>query len=280
MINFRSVDDMNKLIKAKLHTIPNVDCIIGVPRSGMLPATLIALYLGKPLISIEQLGSQSNQFTNRISLNNLVIKKALVVDDSCFSGNAMNKVREYLKPYNNIQFIYSAIYVTSASINKIDLYFDIVEQWRVWEWNIMDHLILESSCVDLDGILCVDPTYEQNDDGDIYLDFLCNATPKFIPTHKIKAIVTCRLEKYRMETELWLKKHNVKYNKLYMMNLPTMFDRQRLGHYGEYKGRVYNQTGASLFIESNPKEAEEINLFTGKPVYCLNNGKFYKEIIC
>ena len=103
MINFRSVDDMNQLIKAKLHTIPNVDCIIGVPRSGMLPATLIALYLGKPLISIEQLGSQSNQFTNRIPLNNLAIKKALVVDDSCFSGNAMNKVREYLKScYQNI----------------------------------------------------------------------------------------------------------------------------------------------------------------------------------
>ena len=277
MLNYRSVDDMNQLIKSKLHLIPDVDCIVGIPRSGMLPATLIALYLGKPLISVEQIGSCSNKFTSRVPLNDMQIRRALVVDDSCSSGNAMCKVKEQLKSYGDIKFIYSAVYVTETSKSKVDFYFDIVEQWRVWEWNIMDHLVLESACVDLDGVLCVDPTPEQNDDGENYLKFLANAAPKFIPKHKIKVIVTCRLEKYRTETIQWLKKHNVKYDKLYMMNLSDAITRRKLGHYADYKAKIFREVGATLFIESNPIEAQGISMITGKTVYCLGDNKFYKE---
>lgn len=277
MINFRSVNDMNQLIKSKLHLIPDVDCIAGVPRSGMLPATLIALYLGKPLVSIEQIGGfATNQFTNRVPLLSR-INKVLIVDDSCSSGNAMNKVRNALPTIKDVKFIFSAIYVTEVSKNKVDFYFDIVEQWRVWEWNIMDHLILESSCVDLDGVLCIDPTPEQNDDANNYREFIRTAKPKFIPKHKIKAIVTCRLEKYRTETEQWLKANNVQYEHLYMLDLPDKATRQKLNMYGKYKADVYKQTKAVLFIESSPKEAIEIHSITLKPVYCLGDGCFYKE---
>lgn len=279
MLNYRSVDDMNQLIKSKLHLILDVDVIIGVPRSGMLPATLIALYLGKPLISVEQIGSDSNKFTSRIPLDDMQIKKALVVDDSIFSGNAMNKVREFLSGVKGIKFIYCAVYATYGSKDKVDFYFDIVEQWRMWEWNIMDHLVLESSCVDMDGVLCVDPTPEQNDDGKEYLKFIKNTAPRFIPKHKIKAIVTCRLEKYRKETERWLNDHGVQYGSLYMMDLPDKATRQRLGNYAQHKAKIYTDLNASLFIESNPSEAGNIALITGKPVYCLGDNRWYKERI-
>lgn len=282
MINFRSVEDLNQLIKNKLHLIPNVDCVVGVPRSGMLPATLIALYLGKPLGTTETLGKYSFDTTRRIvfglgrEIPAPYRTKILVVDDSCFTGYAINKIKEQCSRHLDMDFIYCAIYVTESSKNMVDFYFDVVEQWRLWEWNIMDHLILESSCVDLDGVLCIDPTSEQNDDSENYLKFLATASPKFIPKHKIKAIVTCRLEKYREQTERWLKNHGVNYGSLYMMNVPDKATRQRLGQYGKYKSEIYNQTGAVLFIESNPNEAEEIYKLTNKPVYCLGNGRFYK----
>jgi len=275
MINFRSVDDMNQLIKSKLHLIPDVDCIAGVPRSGMLPATLIALYLGKPLVSVESLRyGDYCTLTKRVKLNSQV-KKVLVVDDSCSSGNAMNQVRDMLSAIKK-EFIYCAVYVTEHSKNKVDFYFDIVEQWRVWEWNIMDHSILGNSCVDLDGVLCIDPTPEQNDDANNYREFIRTAKPKFIPKHKIKAIVTCRLEKYRTETEQWLKAHNIQYEHLYMLDLPDKATRQKLNMYGKYKADIYKQTKAVLFIESSPKEAIEIHSITLKPVYCLGDGYFYK----
>lgn len=283
MLNYRSVDDMNQLIKSKLHLIPDVDCIVGVPRSGMLPATLIALYLGKPLGTTETLGKYSFDTTRRIAFGlgreipAPYRTKILVVDDSCSSGYAMNKVKEQCSRHLDMDFIYCAVYVTEESKNKVDFYFDIVEQWRVWEWNIMDHLVLESACVDLDGVLCVDPTPEQNDDGENYLKFLANAAPKFIPKHKIKAIVTCRLEKYRVETEAWLKKHGVQYDKLYMMNYPDAITRRQVGQYAHYKTRIFKELGATLFIESNPIEAHGIAVMSGKAVYCLGDNKFYGE---
>ena len=274
MLNFRSVDDMNQLIKNKLHLIPDVDCVAGVPRSGMLPATLIALYLGKPLVSVESLQyGDYCTLTNRVKLNGRV-KRVLVVDDSCSSGNAMNKVRDMLSTVKNQEFVYCAVYVTKASKDKVDFYFDIVEQWRMWEWNIMDHLVLESSCVDMDGVLCVDPTDEQNDDGEKYLKFLAEAKPKFIPTHKIKAIVTCRLEKYRAETELWLKEHGIKYDKLYMMDFPDKASRLKFGDHAKYKADIYTQSGAVLFIESNSLQASNIYFRTNKPVYCIGDNTF------
>lgn len=45
----------------------------------------------------------------------------------------------------------------------------------------------------------------------------------------------------------------------------------------KYKGRIYRDSPwAKLFIESDPKQAEEIFNLSGKPVLCYENGKFYR----
>ena len=274
MINYRSVDDLSQLIKSKLHLIPDVDCIAGVPRSGMLAASLIALYLGKPLISIEDIGKGDyNNFTSRIRLF-CKSSRVLVVDDSCSSGNAMKHVKDTLSTIKNKEFIYCAIYVLESSKQYVDFWFETLEHLRLFEWNIMDHGILGQSCVDLDGILCIDPTYEENDDGEKYKHFLLNAQPRFIPQRRIGTIVTCRFEKYRPETIQWLEKYNVKYNDLIMMNYATADERRAANCYSSYKAAIYKQTNAQLFIESNSKQAFDIFCFTNKPVYCPDNG-FY-----
>jgi len=46
---YRSINDLNNIILQRLHILPkDFDLIVGVPRSGMLPANLLALYLNKP----------------------------------------------------------------------------------------------------------------------------------------------------------------------------------------------------------------------------------------
>lgn len=277
MINFRTVADLSQLIKSKLHLIPDVDCIAGVPRSGMLPATLIALYLGKPLVSVESLHHGDYcTLTSRIKLNNQV-RRVLVIDDSCSSGNAMNQVRNMLSTIKNKEFVYCAVYVTQYALNKqaVNFYFEQLEHVRLFEWNILNHNILQRSCVDLDGILGVDPTNEENDDGENYRQFLINAKPKFIPHYTIKAIVTCRLEKYRQLTEQWLKQHNVRYEQLYMMNYPDAATRRADGKYAQYKAEIYKQTDAELFYESSDEFAKKIHALTNKPVYCTDTNIFY-----
>ena len=278
MINYRSVDDLNKLIKSKLHLIPDVDCVAGVPRSGMLPASLIALYLNKPLISIDQIGQPYfNNFTNRITLDHSKpITKCLIVDDSCSSGNAMKRVKQQLQTLSyDIQFIYVAVYVLESSKQYVDFWFEVCPHLRLFEWNIMEHSVLSRACVDLDGVLGEDPSDEQNDDGEKYLRFLRTARPKFIPQHQIGSIVTCRLEKYRKETKEWLQQHGVKYSELYMMNYPDAESRRKDGKYAQYKADIFIETGAELFIESNIYLSEMIYNLTNKPVYCLDNNKFY-----
>ena len=52
-MNYRSLNDLNSTILKQLHLIPrDIDLIVGVPRSGMLPANLLALYLNLPYTDI------------------------------------------------------------------------------------------------------------------------------------------------------------------------------------------------------------------------------------
>lgn len=281
MITFRSVEYTNQLIKENLTNVPTVDCIVGIPRSGMLPATLLALYLGKPLLTLEQLWhTTTHQYSSRIMFNSH-IRSVLIVDDSCDSGNALSKVRGSLASMGsligNVDVKFCAIYVTKRGKDYVDFYFEQVEQPRVFEWNILDHNILQKSCVDMDGVLCADPTHEQNDDGKNYLEFLEHATPLYIPHYTIHSIVSCRLEKYRPQTEKWLKDHNVHYHNLFMMDVADAETRRKIGGYGEFKAKIYKeQENTELFIESEPFQAELINVLSHKTVYCVSTNTFYQ----
>ena len=52
-IIYRSFEDLARTIRSNIHKIPHdIDAVIGVPRSGMIPAYLIGLYLNKPVLSV------------------------------------------------------------------------------------------------------------------------------------------------------------------------------------------------------------------------------------
>ena len=159
----------------------------------------------------------------------------------------------------------------------VDYFFKKLETPRLFNWNYLNHSFATNCCYDIDGVLCIDPTKEQNDDGEKYIDFIKNATPLYIPTYKIKAIVTSRLEKYRKETEEWLVKHNIKYEKLYMLNMKTAEERRQANCHASFKADIYKKiTNSGLFVESNSRQAKEIHALTGKPVICVETDVMYK----
>ena len=82
---------------------------------------------------------------------------------------------------------------------------------RVFEWNLMHGTVLANSCVDIDGVLCLDPTDEENDDGECYARFLRDTPALLLPTAPVAWLVTSRLEKYRKQTAEWLARHEVRY---------------------------------------------------------------------
>ena len=117
-------------------------------------------------------------------------------------------------------------------------------------------------------------------DGEKYIKFISTVKPRVVPTRKIKYLVTTRLEKYRKYTEKWLKKNNIQYEQLIMMDLPSKAERVKLGNHGKFKGEQYKRLeDAILFIESNERQAPVIADVSGKDVFCVDNGKFYKPVI-
>ena len=272
---YRNIANMNEVILKRLNILPrDFDLIVGVPRSGMLPANLIALYLSKPFTDIHSFRNghiyKSGERGQFIDVKEF--KKILIVDDSIASGSAMIKAKDLVSEVSSdFEISYCAIYVVPGKEKLVDYYFEAVPLPRYFQWNILNHTDLEKACFDIDGVLCVDPEVEQNDDGPKYNDFILNAEPRYIPRSNIGTLVTSRLEKYRSETETWLAKNNVKYKNLVMLDLPDMYARQKANNHAIHKANTYKMSEYKLFIESSLSQAIEINRITGKPVFCTEN---------
>jgi hypothetical protein len=134
--------------------------------------------------------------------------------------------------------------------------------------------------IDLDGILCVDPSQDQNDDGENYRNFLREAKVKIQPRKQVKAIVTGRLEKYRSETEAWLYSNSISYLDLFMNDAPSAnyrrtekFQKEGLliDQISDFKSRVLSSLTLQLFVESNLDQARNIHKITGVNTYAFDH---------
>ncbi len=55
-MNFRSIQDLNEAIVRGLPRIPrDVDLVVGIPRSGLLAGSILALHLNVPLTDLQGL---------------------------------------------------------------------------------------------------------------------------------------------------------------------------------------------------------------------------------
>lgn len=267
-----------------IHLIPeDVDLIVGVPRSGMLVASIIALHSNRQLTDVNgytegrimSTGLQRAKIGNKINSVS-ESKKALVVDDSLLSGTEMSRVRGLIEKAGLTEkTIFATVICNPGMENKVDIVFDLCETPRVFEWNLMHGHILPKCCVDIDGVLCLDPSNDQNDDGPKYRDFLRTARPLWKPTATIGMLVTSRLEKYRDLTENWLAEQGIKYEKLVMMQYNTMAERQQAKAYASFKANVYAESDKVFFIESSDPTTKEIAKLSGKHALCIETHLVY-----
>lgn len=196
------------------------------------------------------------------------IKKVLIVDDSIGSGKTIAAFRQkYDFASAGITAHYGALYYSRAVRDRVDHAFREVAPPRMFEWNFIHHGLMRKTAVDMDGFLCCDPRID--DDGEKYIAEITGARPIYIPSVPVLAVVTCRLEKYRPQTEAWLKRYGVKYKHLIMMDYKTKTERVRAGKHAQFKAEAYQMLGAELFIESSRSQAEKIRTITGKPVICI-----------
>ncbi len=255
--------------------LPAFDIIAGVPRSGVIAAGILSSHLNLPLAAVDR-------------ANGLIIfqggvrdappagKNILVLEDSAHSAFFTTWINEFLPGYNVKT---AAIYVEEQIKYRLDYWGKICPQPRTFSWGFMNCDLLKTACVDMDGVLCVNPTNHQNDDGPRYKDFLINTLQIYRPLRRpIHSIVSSRMEKHRSLTEAWLKNHNVSYNHLILTNYLSASDRQKDNRYAELKAEYYKSVDCGWFVESDSRQAKRIAELTGKPVICSETLESYNMV--
>jgi uncharacterized HAD superfamily protein len=262
-------------IKCNLYKLPkDIDLVVGIPRSGIIPAYMMALALNIRACSLDELlyGVTGSYGQTRFTPYAESIRRIIIVDDSVSSGTAMRKARDMVAGLHlEAEIFFVTVYAKPGSEKLVDIALCALPMPRLFQWNYLNHEYLKFACLDIDGVLCIDPSEEENDDGERYIDFILNARPLHIPQCKVLALVTSRLEKYRVQTEQWLKDHNVHYEKLFMLDLPSKEDRLKQdGVHASFKAQIYNSLKNSvLFLESNKEQALAIAQLTKKAVFCV-----------
>ena len=176
-MNFRTYEDLISCINKNIDKIPrDIDLVVGIPRSGLMVASIIALYLNIPFVDIRSYLDEAELVTGttrkcKTWIKNISeAKHVLIIDDSVSSGKAIKDVKEKIETCRlcNTKHTYLAIYGLAASYHKVDICFEVCEQPRMFEWNYMHHWALEYCCMDIDGVVCEDPNIIENDDGKRY----------------------------------------------------------------------------------------------------------------
>lgn len=277
-MNYRSFSDLSDTLLREVGRLPSdIDLVVGIPRSGLIAANVLSVALNVPLADLDGFiqGRVLHQGWTKVapgSADPRDFKSVLLIDDSINSGRSMREAVAKLEAAGlRGQVSTCAVYGIQPVSPDTDLVLEVVPQPRMFQWNWMHHRYLEHCCVDIDGVLCVDPSSEENDDSERYNAFLRCARPLFRPTRPIGHLVTSRLEKYRPLTEEWLARNRIVYKKLSMLDLPSAEERRAQGAHAPFKADVYGRSDSVLFIESEPAQARAIAQIAGKPVLCIES---------
>jgi len=199
----------------------------------------------------------------------------LVLDDTVYGGTAMEEVKKVL---NNDEVIYGSLYVHPSRQGVVDVFGKILEQPHLLEWNFFNSFHIKDCLLDFDGILSPNVPYEACIDEEKYIDYITNVKPLYHrkPRTMCKGIVTARLEKYRSITEDWLERYGIKYGflKMFPTKKADIRDSNHIVEAANFKSKMFTESGASFFVESEPAEAALMRGQVHRLVICPDEGRF------
>jgi len=263
-MNFISYKQLNEWSLELIKQIPNkYDLIVGIPRSGLAFASMVATKFGKPLTVPDSYWMWKSPLPNP-GINNI-----LICDDAISSGNQMNIAINMMKikyPGANIE---TAVVIKHEQ-SVVNYFHSLICDPKMFEWNIA-HVKQGRLACDIDGVLCPDlPVgFEEEEHPKEYESHINNAIPQFVPQYVIDVVVSCRVERWRKDTEVWLQKSGIKYEQLKLWNINNPSDRN--GKWSDYKIKQISKVSVNYVFESNWEQSNEINKILGIPVLCFEN---------
>jgi len=276
---FRTYADAAADVREWSRHLPEVAAVCGLPRSGTIIATMLAEFRHIHLVEWEEL-CQSREPWTKPHRRNIPARegKILVVDDTCWTGRTITQSKQFLNHVRGCSdVLWGALYYGDKGRGHVDYAGRHLPTFcHTFEWNMLRDCLVKRYMIDLDGVLCED--WGKPDIGDHlpgYLNHLENARPLYKPCYRVGAIVTARLEKYRPQTEAWLKSHGIEYARLEMFPGNSERDRERYGH-ARYKAEVYRENAEFRgFVESSFKQSQEIARLTSRPVLSIEGLRIF-----
>lgn len=260
----------------------NCTGIVGISRSGLPAATIIATTLNLPLwelsgrYGLRQLGSGSRT-------SGLTRKKGpfFVIDDSAYSGLAARNARKAL---HREDAILAVVYCRPEVKGVVDCYARLLSSPHFFEWNLFNNGIVHGNAsdprlrggigFDMDGVICEEcPVNDQNDAA--YRQWINTAAPRSIPRLiDIPLLATARIPSYEKETKAWLKRWNIRPRKLALY--PAAVNRRSYQQVANHKAKAAKEAGVSVFVESSEVQARLIAKQAQIPVICTDTGEVYR----
>ncbi|MGI9261770.1 MAG: phosphoribosyltransferase family protein, partial [Woeseiaceae bacterium] len=273
---FVSIDQATAWTNEWVKSFPQqYDLIVGVPRSGVFIASIVALRLGKGLTTPDLLANGEYWHSKRAGpkLSHDQFKNILLVDDALDKGRAMTAAKEIVMQAGpHFSVTCASLLVKEETKHLADLYHVVMEPPRTYEWNIMHRKIASYAgkgilAVDMDGVLCANPPEGADADEEWYLEWMKSANPYLIPGFEIDIILTSRLEKYREQTEDWLRRNNVQYGELRMWDVPEKSMRKG---FAKYKVDALLSIKPDMYWESDWEISQRIWDETRIPTLCID----------
>ncbi len=242
------------------------DIVVGMPRSGLIVANVLADRLRLPLTTPDLLLQDRLLDGTRLFAPP---QRIFLVDDSIATGAQMRAAAARLKErFLDSRVTTGALLPNEESVRKVDAHYRVIRHPRVFEWDLVHTHKVASIAFDLDGVLCEDVPGEAEGDEARYCAWIGGCRPFLLPRYEIDYIVTNRLERYRTVTEEWLARHGVRYRHLLMWDLPDKS--QRNGRFAVNKIAQVLRLRPKLFVESSFWQARKIWAATGVPTLCTD----------
>jgi hypothetical protein len=272
-------------VKRLAANLSDIDTVIGVARSGLSVATMLAMLLHKPLLIYrpkqEDLVEAGNGW--RLTGHSQPGPKAVVIDDTSNSGASLKHAVPRIKKMGYPDAVSAVIYLNPLARYKPTMWVSELPHPHLLEWNLPNSVFSQQSALDFDGILCQECSALQDDDGPRYMDFLVNVRPMYYTRRcEIPMVVTGRLEKYRDVTLEWLARNRMVVQELVMHPAKNNRERAEMGvvphkveHFRKFMERDH-LFQPPMFIESCPRQAQQIARQSGGLVVCPAAGRCFK----
>ena len=276
-LSWRACADLARDTLKLAPMLAGVDAIMGVPRSGMLPASILACHMHKPLGTVhfehgERFFRCHHGSRLRSPPGDVIVA---VVDDSVLTGSSMKVATGSLVAPTLARgvsgVIRACVYMQPGAESHVDHFAVVVPSPRVFEWNLFGSEIIRHSLIDIDGVLCPDPPMSEDDEG-AYSDYIASAPVLYMPMHGVSGVVTNRLEKYREATICWLESNGIGFGSLRMAPFGSASARRRMSTPAALKSAWYStHTAPGVLVESHDHIASEVASCTGRPVISIQS---------